>query len=159
MREYTEEVRRAQGLELRIRVGLNSGEVVVRAIGSDLHMDYSAIGGDHEGPAAFAGGGGAWPEAVCRAGSGAGRHIADPNAGGRGPRPGGGRSGGCRGRQVAPGVRVCALPSYPGLASARKCLGLLRQATPYFPVVDLLKRYAHVEDQDDPRTIRAKVTG
>ena len=27
-----------------MRVGINSGEVVVRAIGSDLHMDYSAIG-------------------------------------------------------------------------------------------------------------------
>jgi len=27
-----------------MRVGLNSGEVVVRAIGNDLHMDYSAIG-------------------------------------------------------------------------------------------------------------------
>jgi tetratricopeptide (TPR) repeat protein len=33
------------------------------------------------------------------------------------------------------------------------------KATPYFPVIDLLKRYAHVEDQDDPRTVRAKVTG
>jgi hypothetical protein len=33
------------------------------------------------------------------------------------------------------------------------------KATPYFPVVDLLKRYVHVEDADDPRTIRAKVTG
>jgi predicted ATPase len=32
-------------------------------------------------------------------------------------------------------------------------------ATPYFPVIDLLKRYAHVEDTDDTRTIRAKVTG
>ena len=42
--DYTEEVRRHQGLELRIRVGLNSGEVVVRAIGNDLHMDYSAVG-------------------------------------------------------------------------------------------------------------------
>ena len=39
-----EEVRRAHGLALRIRVGLNSGEVVVRAIGNDLHMDYSAVG-------------------------------------------------------------------------------------------------------------------
>ena len=29
---------------VHIRVGLNSGEVVVRAIGNDLHMDYSAIG-------------------------------------------------------------------------------------------------------------------
>jgi hypothetical protein len=44
MRTYTEEVRRTRGLELRMRVGLNSGEVVVRAIGNDLHMDYSAVG-------------------------------------------------------------------------------------------------------------------
>ena len=41
---YAEEVRRTHGLELQIRVGLNSGEVVVRAIGNDLHMDYSAVG-------------------------------------------------------------------------------------------------------------------
>jgi len=33
------------------------------------------------------------------------------------------------------------------------------RATPYFPVLDLLKRYAHVEDTDDTRTMRAKVTG
>src|SRR2546425_10294229 len=44
MQPATEEVRRARGLELRMRVGLNSGEVVVRAIGNDLHMDYSAVG-------------------------------------------------------------------------------------------------------------------
>ena len=44
MRSYTEDVRRTRGLELRMRVGLNSGEVVVRAIGNDLHMDYSAVG-------------------------------------------------------------------------------------------------------------------
>ena len=37
------EIRRTQGL-VQMRVGLNSGEVVVRAIGNDLHMDYSAIG-------------------------------------------------------------------------------------------------------------------
>jgi class 3 adenylate cyclase len=37
-------VRREEGLTIRIRVGLNSGEVVVRAIGSDLHMDYTAVG-------------------------------------------------------------------------------------------------------------------
>ena len=33
------------------------------------------------------------------------------------------------------------------------------KATPYFPVMDLLRRYCHVNDSDDPRTIRAKVTG
>jgi class 3 adenylate cyclase len=44
MREYTETVRRTHGIERHLRVGLNSGEVVVRAIGNDLHMDYSAVG-------------------------------------------------------------------------------------------------------------------
>jgi tetratricopeptide (TPR) repeat protein len=33
------------------------------------------------------------------------------------------------------------------------------KATLYFPVIDLLKRYCHVDDGDDVRTIRAKVTG
>jgi class 3 adenylate cyclase len=41
---YAEEVRRQQGLDVLMRVGLNSGEVVVRAIGNDLHMDYTAVG-------------------------------------------------------------------------------------------------------------------
>ncbi len=41
---YAEGVRREHGITIRIRVGLNSGEVVVRAIGSDLHMDYTAVG-------------------------------------------------------------------------------------------------------------------
>jgi predicted ATPase len=33
------------------------------------------------------------------------------------------------------------------------------KATPYCPVIDLLRRYAHVEEPDHPRTIRARVTG
>jgi predicted ATPase/class 3 adenylate cyclase len=44
IRRYSEEARRAHGITVQIRVGLNSGEVVVREIGNDLHMDYSAIG-------------------------------------------------------------------------------------------------------------------
>jgi class 3 adenylate cyclase/tetratricopeptide (TPR) repeat protein len=44
VREYAEEVRRTEGLVIQIRVGLNSGEVVVRSIGSDLRMDYTAVG-------------------------------------------------------------------------------------------------------------------
>ena len=44
IRRYSEGVRRAHGCEVQIRVGLNAGEVMVRAIGNDLHMDYSAIG-------------------------------------------------------------------------------------------------------------------
>ena len=39
-----EEVRRTHGMAVQMRVGLNAGEVVVRAIGNDLHMDYSAVG-------------------------------------------------------------------------------------------------------------------
>ena len=42
--QYAEEVFRSHGCPVQIRVGLNSGEVVVRAIGSDLHMDYTAVG-------------------------------------------------------------------------------------------------------------------
>ena len=44
VQQYAAEVQRAQGVPVQIRVGLNSGEVVVRAIGSDLHMDYTAVG-------------------------------------------------------------------------------------------------------------------
>ena len=41
---YADEARRVHGVTVQIRVGLNSGDVVVRAIGSDLHMDYTALG-------------------------------------------------------------------------------------------------------------------
>jgi tetratricopeptide (TPR) repeat protein len=41
---YAAEVERSTGLPLQIRVGVNSGEVVVRSIGSDLRMDYTAVG-------------------------------------------------------------------------------------------------------------------
>jgi tetratricopeptide (TPR) repeat protein len=44
VKQYAQEVRRTHGLPLHIRVGLNSGEVVVRSIGSDLRMDYTAVG-------------------------------------------------------------------------------------------------------------------
>jgi class 3 adenylate cyclase/tetratricopeptide (TPR) repeat protein len=44
VRHYSDELRRAQGVEVQIRVGLNSGEVVVRSVGSDLRMDYTAVG-------------------------------------------------------------------------------------------------------------------
>jgi class 3 adenylate cyclase len=41
---YADELQRRQELTVQIRVGLNSGEVVVRSIGSDLRMDYTAVG-------------------------------------------------------------------------------------------------------------------
>src|SRR6266481_2135089 len=39
-----EDVRRESGLEFAVRIGLNSGEVVVGRIGDDLRMDYTAQG-------------------------------------------------------------------------------------------------------------------
>jgi len=44
VKRYAEGVRRTEGIPIQIRVGLNSGEVAVRSIGSDLKMDYTAVG-------------------------------------------------------------------------------------------------------------------
>jgi len=44
VKRYAEAARRDYGINAQIRIGLNSGDVVVRAIGSDLRMDYTAVG-------------------------------------------------------------------------------------------------------------------
>ena len=44
MKTYAEEARREHGVTVQTRAGMNSGEVVVRTIGSDLRMDYTAVG-------------------------------------------------------------------------------------------------------------------
>jgi class 3 adenylate cyclase/tetratricopeptide (TPR) repeat protein len=44
LREYSNELRLAEGLDFAVRVGINSGEVVVGRIGDDLRMDYTAQG-------------------------------------------------------------------------------------------------------------------
>src|SRR5690242_3120198 len=44
VKAYAEDVRRTVGIPPAIRVGLNSGEVVARSVGSDLRMDYTAVG-------------------------------------------------------------------------------------------------------------------
>jgi class 3 adenylate cyclase/tetratricopeptide (TPR) repeat protein len=41
---YSEELKRTEGLNFAVRMGLNSGEVVVGKIGDDLRMDYTAQG-------------------------------------------------------------------------------------------------------------------
>ena len=41
---YGAEVQRSQGVPVTIRVGLNSGEVIVGSVGDDLRMDYTAVG-------------------------------------------------------------------------------------------------------------------
>jgi class 3 adenylate cyclase/tetratricopeptide (TPR) repeat protein len=214
MQPYTAEVRRSRGLELRMRVGLNAGEVVVRAIGNDLHMDYSAVGettvlaarmeqtatpGSIRLPAAtlrlveglvqvtalgpvpvkgllepvevceltgvsslrrrlqaavargltrFVGREqelAAMHQAMARAGTGHGQVVAIVGEAGVG-----------KSRLVYEGVHSHHMQGWRVLESASVSYG---KATPYFPVLDLLRRYCHLEDTDDARTIRAKVTG
>src|SRR5262249_38940614 len=41
---YAEELRRRQGVPVQIRVGLNSGEVVVGTVRSDFTVEYTAVG-------------------------------------------------------------------------------------------------------------------
>lgn len=43
-RRYGQDLLRRRGVPVHVRVGLNSGEVVVRSVGSDVQMDYSAVG-------------------------------------------------------------------------------------------------------------------
>ena len=44
LKEYAEKLNRIQRIDFRMRLGLNSGPVVVGSIGDDLRMDYTAIG-------------------------------------------------------------------------------------------------------------------
>jgi class 3 adenylate cyclase/tetratricopeptide (TPR) repeat protein len=214
IRAYAEEVRRTQGLIVQIRVGLNAGEVVVRAISNDLHMDYTAVGQTTHlaarmeqlaspgstlltadtlrlveglvqvtalGPIPVKG----LPEPVEvfeLTGASALRRRFQAAAA-RGLTPFVGR------QQELDSVyqalertrtgqgQVVALVGDAGVGKSRlvhECLHSHRtqgwrvleiasvsygKATPYFPVIDLLKRYCHVDDGDDARTIRAKVTG
>jgi class 3 adenylate cyclase/tetratricopeptide (TPR) repeat protein len=214
MRAYTEDVRRTQGLELRMRVGLNAGQVVVRAIGNDLHMDYSAVGETTHLAARMeqlaTPGSIRLTSATLRLVEG----LVQVNA--LGPVPVKGLvepvevfeltgASGVRRRLQAAAARgltrfvgrdqevvvmrqalerasaghgqVVALVGEAGVGKSRlvyECIHSHRtrgwrvlesasvsygKATPYFPVIDLLKRYSHVEEHDDRRTIRAKVTG
>ena len=214
LRRYSAEVRRTHGIEVQIRVGLNSGEVVVRAIGNDLHMDYSAIGQTTHlaarmeqlatlgtirlaaatlrlveglvqvtalGPVPvkgldapvevfeLAGASGVrrrWQAAVVRgltrfvgrdpelaalvhalerAGAGHGQVVAVVGEAGVG-----------KSRLVYECVHAHPPQGWRVLESASASYG---KATPYFPIIDLLRRYAHIEEGDDTRTIRAKLTG
>jgi tetratricopeptide (TPR) repeat protein len=214
LRRYAEEVRRSHGLEMQARVGLNSGEVVVRAIGNDLHMDYSAVGqvthlaarmeqlaipgsirltavtlrlaeglvqvnalgqfpvkgltdpvevfelvgastirrrlqaSAARGLTRFVGRQqelAALQQALERAGAGHGQVVAVVGEAGVG-----------KSRLVYEFVHSHHTSGWLVLESASVSYG---KATPYFPVIDVLKRYSHVEERDDTRTIRAKVTG
>src|SRR5262245_18309634 len=211
---YTEEARCTRGLELRMRVGLNSGEVVVRAIGNDLHMDYSAVGettvlaarmeqmatpGTIRLPAAtlrlveglvqanalgpvpvkglaesvevfeLLGASAVRRRLQAAAARGLTRFVGrqqgpetaaealEPAAAGHGQVVAlVGEAGVGKSRLIYEGVHSHRAQGWLVLESASVSYG---KATPYFPVLELLKRYVHVDDRDTPRTVRAKVTG
>ncbi|MBC2713945.1 MAG: AAA family ATPase [Desulfobacteraceae bacterium] len=44
IKKYSEELQKKFGFEFKMRIGLNSGPVIVGSIGDDLRMDYTAIG-------------------------------------------------------------------------------------------------------------------
>ncbi|MBI2532469.1 MAG: AAA family ATPase, partial [Deltaproteobacteria bacterium] len=211
---YGDEVRRSHAAVIKIRVGLNSGEVVVRAIGSDLHMDYTAVGQTTHLAARM-------------------EQIADPGAivitpdtlalaegyvqvKSLGPVNVKGMNepvevhevtgaGLARSRLQAAAARgltrfvgrdaeteqlrkaleqargdhgqVVGVVGEPGVGKSRLFFEFIHshrtqgwlilesgsvsygKATPYLPVIDLLKAYFKIQDRDDQREIREKVTG
>lgn len=44
MDNYSDRIEKDTGLEFKMRIGINSGPVIVGAIGDDLRMDYTAVG-------------------------------------------------------------------------------------------------------------------
>ena len=211
---YSAEVRRVHGIEVQSRVGLNSGEVVVRAIGNDLHMDYSAIGQTTHlaarmeqlappgsirltaetlrlaegwvqvtplGPVPVKGL--PAPVEVCElVGAGPARTRLQAFAA-RGLTPFVGRQAEIAAlyqaleRAGAGHGQVVAVIGEPAIGKTRlfyefthasRAQGLLLlessstsygKATPYLPVIDLLKAYFQLEDRDDGRRMREKLTG
>ncbi len=41
---YSSEIQATHGIPIIVRVGVNSGEIVISAIGNDLHMEYTVVG-------------------------------------------------------------------------------------------------------------------
>jgi class 3 adenylate cyclase/tetratricopeptide (TPR) repeat protein len=215
IRRYADEVRRTHGIGgLAIRVGLNSGEVVVRAIGSDLRMDYTAVGQTTHlaarmeqlakpdttlltadtlrlsegfiavtplGPVPVKG-----LEAPIEVYelTGAGPIRSRLHAAAlRGLTRFVGRDSELEqlrqvlGRAAAGHGQVVAIVGEPGVGKSRLVWELTHshrthgwfivqagsvsygKATPYLPVIDLLKGYFQVEDRDDHRKVREKVVG
>jgi class 3 adenylate cyclase len=214
MRNYAEEVRRTHGIAVQLRVGLNAGGVVVRTIGNDLHMDYSAVGPTTHlaarmeqlatpgsilltaatlrlveglvqvnplGPVPVKGlvesvevfelvGASALRrrlqvatargltrfvgrdaelsqlhQALEHARAGHGQVVALVGEAGMG-----------KSRLVHEYIHTYQTQGWRVLESAAMSYG---QATPYFPILELLQHYGHVEEYDEPRIIRAKLTG
>jgi class 3 adenylate cyclase/tetratricopeptide (TPR) repeat protein len=214
VKQYAADVQRTHGAPLQIRVGLNAGEVVVRAIGSDLHMDYTAVGQTTHLAARV--------EQMAMPGSilitsevlglaegylqvtslgpmriqGLREPVAVYEVLGAGPVRTRLQAAVARGltrlvgrdtevaqlhqaleRAQAGHGQVVALVGEPGIGKSRlvyECTQALRthnwlilesqavaygKATPYLPVLNLLKAYFRLEDCDDARRVREKVAG
>jgi predicted ATPase len=214
IKHYAKEARQLYGVNVQIRVGLNSGEVVVRAIGSDLDMDYTAVGQTTHLAArmeqlASPGNILVTPAtleliegyiAVTSLGPVPVRGLADPvvvyEVTGAGPARTRLQAAAGRGltrfvgrdaeltqlRRVqrlanASHGQVAAIVGEAGVGKSRllyefthshRLQGWLvlesasvsyGKATSYWALIDLLKRYFKIQDQDDLREIREKVTG
>ena len=214
IRRYAEEVRRTFGIRTEIRIGLHSGEVVVRAIGSDLRMDYTAVGQTTHLAARM--------EQLASAGTtlltadtlrlvegfvavkplgpvpvkGLEAPVEVYEMLGAGPLRSRLQAAAARGltrfvgreteveqlrqalgRAAAGHGQLVALVGEPGVGKSRLVWEVTHshrthgwlivqassvsygKATPYLPVIDLLKGYLKIQDQDDPRAVREKVTG
>ena len=214
IRRYAEEARRSFGIRTEIRIGLHSGEVVVRAIGSDLRMDYTAVGQTTHLAARM--------EQLASAGTTlltadtlrlAEGFVAVKPVGpvpvkgleapvevyemlGAGPLRSRLQAAAARGltrfigretevdqlrqalgRAAGGHGQLVSLVGEPGVGKSRLVWEVTHshrthgwfimhagsvsygKATPYLPVIDLLKGYLKIQDQDDPQTIREKVTG
>jgi class 3 adenylate cyclase len=214
MRRLTEALRQSHGVTIEVRVGLNSGEVVVRAISSDLHLDYTAVGQTTHLAARMeqlASPGttlltadtlrlaegyvevkplGAMPvkglpapvDAYELIGAGARRSRLSAAAA-RGLSRFVGRDAEIEqlrealGRAAGGHGQVVAIVGEPGVGKSRLVWEVTHshrthgwlilqagavsygKATPYRPVIDLLKGYLQIGDRDEPRAVREKVTG
>jgi predicted ATPase len=214
VKRYADGVRRTEGVPIQIRVGLNSGEVVVGAIGNDLKMDYTAIGqtvhlASRMEQMAMPGSILMTPDALRLAegyvqmkslGPVSVKGLNEPvdvyEITGAGPVRSRLQAAASRGltrfvgrdaelqtlRQAMDKARaghgqVVALVGEPGVGKSRLFWEFTHsrrtadwlilesgsvsygKATPYLPIVDLLKAYFGIEDRDDVRKIREKVTG
>ena len=211
---YADGVRRTEGVSIQIRVGLNSGEVVVGSIGNDLKMDYTAVGhtvhlASRMEQMAPAGSVLMTPDALRLAegyvqvkslgpvsvkgltesvevyevtGVGVSRSRLQAAAA-RGLTRFVGRDGETEQlRKALEQARadhgqVVGVVGEPGLGKSRLFFEFIHshrtqgwlilesgsvsygKATPYLPVIDLLKVYFKIQDRDDQREIREKVTG
>src|SRR5262245_37804234 len=214
VKRYATEIQRTQGVPIQIRVGLNSGDVVVGSIRNDLHMDYTAIGQTAHLAARM--------EQMAMPGSvlmtADALHLAEGYVQvkplgpvrvkglsepvevyeimGAGPVRSRLQAAAARGltrfvgrtaefetlcqaleRARAGHGQVVGVVGEPGVGKSRLFYEFIHsyrtqgwlivesgsvsygKATPYFPLIDLLKAYFKITDRDDQREIREKVTG